>query len=98
MLKTLRNNFANTLLTIDRTCNTIYYIHMRSVVNISLPVQMNEAVEKIVAVGNYSSKSEFFRSLLRMWMEGRLADKLEKSRDELKTGKGKLLRSLTDLR
>ena len=71
---------------------------MRAVVNISLPTQLNKVVEELVATGRYASKSEFFRSLLRMWMEGRLADELEKSRSELKAGKGKLLRSLADLR
>lgn len=71
---------------------------MRSIVNISLPVQLTNIVEKEVATGKYSSKSEFFRTLLRSWIDGRLVLELEKSRDELKSGKGKLLRSLSDLR
>ncbi len=71
---------------------------MRSIVNISLPPQLNSAVEKEVAKGHYSSKSEFFRNLLRLWIEGKLASELEESRRELKTGKGKLLKSLSDLR
>lgn len=71
---------------------------MRSVVNISLPIQLTKIVEKEVASGAYASKSEFFRMLLRFWMEGRLAADLEKSRDEIKSGKGKLLKSLADLR
>ncbi len=71
---------------------------MRSIVNISLPTQMNKTVDEFVAMGNYSSKSEFFRSLIRNWMEGRFARELEKSRDELKKGKGKILHSLKDLR
>lgn len=71
---------------------------MRAIVNISLPVQMNKMIEEVIAVGNYSSKSEFFRSLIRNWMEGKFARDLEKSRDELKRGKGKILHSLKDLR
>lgn len=71
---------------------------MRTVVNISLPIQLTNIVDKEVASGRYASKSEFFRMLLRSWMEGRLVVELEKSRDELKSGKGKLLKSLTDLR
>lgn len=71
---------------------------MRTVVNISLPLQLNAVVEEAVATGNYASKSEFFRNLLRMWMEGRIAGDLEESRKELKAGKGKLLKSLTQLR
>ena len=70
---------------------------MRSIVNISLPVQLTNIVEKEVGTGKYTSKSEFFRMLLRSWIEGRLVLELEKSRDELKSGKGKLLRSLSDL-
>lgn len=71
---------------------------MRTVINISLPSQLESVVEKEVKVGNFASKSEFFRNLLRLWMEGRLAGELEKSREELVSGKGRLLRSLQDLR
>lgn len=71
---------------------------MRAIVNISLPTQMNRMVDEFVAMGNYSSKSEFFRSLIRNWMEGRFANELGKSRDEFKKGKGKILHSLKDLR
>lgn len=71
---------------------------MRNVVNISLPAQLNSLIEKELTKGHFASKSEFFRNLVRLWIEGKLADDLEESRKELKTGKGKLLRSLTDLR
>ncbi len=71
---------------------------MRNVINISLPVQLTSVVEEAVKVGGYASKSEFFRTLLRMWMEGRLTSELEKSRRELESGQGKLLKSLKDLR
>jgi len=71
---------------------------MRTIVNISLPAQLNTVVEKEVKTGQYASKSEFFRSLLRSWIEVRLAKELEESRKELKMRKGKLLTSLSDLR
>lgn len=71
---------------------------MRAVVNISLPLKLNKVVDDVVSEGKYATKSEFFRSLLRLWMEGKLAGELEESRKELKSGKGKLLRSLKDLR
>lgn len=71
---------------------------MRTIVNISLPVQLSIIVDEEVKTGQYASKSEFFRSLLRSWMETRLAKELDESRKELKTGKGKLLKSLADLR
>lgn len=71
---------------------------MRSVINISLPAQLESVVEKEVKTGRFASKSEFFRNLLRMWMEGKLVGELDKSREELSTGKGKYLHSLKDLR
>ena len=67
-------------------------------INISLPEQMVEAVETGVKSGNFATKSEFFRSLIRLWMEGKLMVELEESRKELRQGKGKVLRSLKDLR
>lgn len=71
---------------------------MRTIVNISLPAQLNSVVEAELSSGNYASKSEFFRTLLRSWMETKIAKELEKSRRELKMGKGKVLNSLSDLR
>ena len=71
---------------------------MRAIVNISLQIQLNYIVEKEVSSGTYASKSEFFRELLRTWIESKLAKELGKSRIELKMGKGKLLKSLSDLR
>lgn len=71
---------------------------MRTIVNISLPVQLNSAVEAELSSGNYVSKSEFFRTLLRNWMENKALKELEESRRELKIGKGKVLNSLSDLR
>lgn len=71
---------------------------MRSIVNISLPQQLNDVVEKAVESGKFATKSEFFRHTLRLWMENNLYEELEKSKKELKEGKGKVLTSLKDLR
>lgn len=71
---------------------------MRAVINISLPQQLVDVVGSQVESGRYASKSEFFRHLLRMWMENSLYNELEKSRSELEQGKGKILKSLKDLR
>ena len=71
---------------------------MRAIVNISLPQQLDLIVEKEVASGRYATKSEFFRSLLRAWSEEKLAKELEESRNEIRSGKGELLKSLKDLR
>ncbi|MBU1091811.1 ribbon-helix-helix domain-containing protein [Patescibacteria group bacterium] len=70
---------------------------MRSIINISLPKSMAKAVEKEVKTGNFASKSEFFRSLVRNWEENRLLKELKESQREIADGKGKVLRSLKDL-
>ena len=67
---------------------------MRNVVNISLPVALSFEVEEAVNQGRFASKSEFFRHLLRLWLEGKLQSELEKSHRDLKSGKGKVLKSL----
>ena len=71
---------------------------MREVINISLPKELNRAVEEIIKKGSYSTKSEFFRELLRLWLEGKILRELAESRKELALRKGKLLKSLRDLR
>lgn len=71
---------------------------MRAIINISLPEPMALTVEKAVATGNYATKSEFFRTLIRNWSEQQMANELSQSRLEMKLGKGKLLKSLKDLR
>jgi len=65
---------------------------------ISLPLPLTNVVEKEVKRGNYASKSEFFRYLLRQWMERKLSYELDQSKKELQQGKGEILKSLTDLR
>jgi len=71
---------------------------MREVINISLPKELSRSVEELVKKGKYATKSEFFRDLLRMWMEGKILRELSESRKELASGKGKLLKSLKGLR
>ncbi|MDO8582298.1 MAG: ribbon-helix-helix domain-containing protein [bacterium] len=71
---------------------------MREVINISLPSPMAKTVKIAVKNGSYSSTSEFFRHLLRDWQEGKLLNELNESRAEIAASKGKILRSLKDLR
>ena len=71
---------------------------MRNIINISLPQEMSRTVDQCVSSGQYATKSEFFRDLLRMWSEGRLLQELNESRQELMNGRGKILKSLKDLR
>ncbi len=71
---------------------------MRNIVNISLPKEMVQAVEESMKKNNFATKSEFFRAILRTWLEDKLAKELEESRKELQQGKGKILKSLKTLR
>lgn len=71
---------------------------MREIINISLPSQLATNVRKAVKQGDYISTSEFFRDLLRDWQAGKLLSELNESRDEIKAGKGKTLKSLKELR
>ncbi len=71
---------------------------MRNIVNISLPEKMVKAVEDGVKREHFSSKSEFFRMLLRSWMEKKLAKELKENRKEFHCGRRKLLKSLKDLK
>jgi len=82
-------------------CNTVYYYTldwgtMRQIINLSLPPELSSVVTKEVKTGKYSSTSEFFRELLRAWMEERLLIELNASRQEITAGR--VLRSLKDLR
>jgi len=71
---------------------------MRNIINISLPKELSREVEKAMKSGRYASKSEFFRDLIRLWQEDQLLQELRKSQKEIAAGKGKVLRSLKDLR
>ena len=72
---------------------------MRSMINISLPKALSQKVDLLVKKGKYSTKSEFMRDLIRRSIEQEeLLLELRKSQQEIKDGKGKVLRSLKDLR
>lgn len=71
---------------------------MREIINISLPSPMAKTVKKAIKEGDYISTSEFFRDLLRDWQKGKLLSELNESREEIKAGKGKTLKSLRELR
>jgi len=71
---------------------------MRYIVNISLPESMVKEVNVAVKKGPYATKSEFFRDLFRDWKERQLLKELEQSRVAIKNKKGRVLKSLKDLR
>lgn len=72
---------------------------MRSIVNISLSKELVFDLDKAVKRGKYSSKSEFLRELIRARLEeDDLLRRIKISQKEIEQGKGKILRSLKDLR
>jgi len=71
---------------------------MRQIINISLPEKLSKMVDTATKDGQYASKSEFFRCLLRDWSEKQLYKELKESQKEMKKTGGTLLRSLKDLR
>jgi metal-responsive CopG/Arc/MetJ family transcriptional regulator len=71
---------------------------MRKIINISLSEKLAGELEKTMKNGKYSSKSEFFRELIRERLEENdLLSQIKKSEAEFKAGKFKVLRSLSDL-
>ncbi len=73
-------------------------LQMRNVINISLPAPLTNVVDAEIKNGQFASRSEFIRHLLRLWSENKLYSELEHSRQELAAGNGKGLKSLKDLR
>ena len=71
---------------------------MRKIINISLPEELEDEVERAIKKGKFATKSEFFRALIRNWESILHFEELEESRKEMKGGKKKLLNSLHDLR
>lgn len=72
---------------------------MRSIVNISLSKELVFDLDKAVKRGKYSSKSEFLRELIRARLEeDDLLRRVKISQKEIAQGKGKILKSLKDLR
>ena len=71
---------------------------MRNIINISVPEGMKKEIEYEVKAGSYASTSEFIRDLVREWMQANLLRELKQSQKDIATGKGKVLRSLRDLR
>lgn len=71
---------------------------MRQNINISLPIKIAIEDEKAVKEVESANRGEFFRHLLRLWNTYKLAIIIKKGRKEFEAGKGRVLRSLKDLR
>jgi putative addiction module CopG family antidote len=71
---------------------------MRNIVSISLPKQLNEQIEKEVKTGNFASKSEFIRCLIRLWQEEKLAKEIAEAERDIAAGRVREIKSLKELR
>ncbi len=71
---------------------------MRNIVTISLPKQLDEQIEKEVKTGKFASKSEFIRSLIRLWQEEKLAAEIDGSERDIAAGRYREIKSLEELR
>ncbi len=71
---------------------------MRNIVSISLPKQLDEIIEKEVKTGRFASKSEFIRSLIRLWQDEKLAADIAEAEEDIAAGRFRELKSLKDLR
>lgn len=72
---------------------------MRSIINVSVPPDLNRIVGRLAKKGNYATKSEFLRELIRERIaEEDVLAQVRESEKEFREGRGKILRSLKDLR
>ncbi len=71
---------------------------MRAILNISMPQKLKDEIEQAVEQGGYATKSEFLRDVLRVWKDQTVLARVQASRDQIKSGRGKTLSSLKDLR
>jgi Arc/MetJ-type ribon-helix-helix transcriptional regulator len=71
---------------------------MRQIISISLPKPMVDLVDKEIKEKLYTSKSEFFRSLIRQWSDQKAVDEVLESKKQMEKGEKYLLKSFKDLR
>jgi len=71
---------------------------MRQIINISLPESMAKYVDNAVKKGKFSTRSEFFRHLIRQQSEDEAVNEVLESHRQMKKGKKILLKSFKDLR
>ncbi len=71
---------------------------MRTILNISLPQATATAVKRVAKTRGFASVSEYMRHLIREEKERKLGERLVKDRMDFDNGKGKVLKSLKDLR
>lgn len=71
---------------------------MRHILNISLPEQTVKMIKEEAKEEGFVSVSEFIRHVIRLYNTKKLVMDVKQSQKEIAAGKGKVLRSLKDLR
>lgn len=71
---------------------------MRTIVNISLPEATAKEIRQSAQKGGFASVSEYMRHLVRQEKQRELAQEILRERVHFDQGKGKVLRSLRDLK
>jgi len=71
---------------------------MRSIINISLPAELAADVKREVKKHKFSSTSEFFRHLWRLYQTEKMVRDIRQSEKEFKQGRYITLKSIRDLR
>ncbi|MCX6737368.1 MAG: ribbon-helix-helix domain-containing protein [Candidatus Parcubacteria bacterium] len=70
----------------------------RKVMSISVTPEIAKRIDGILSEGQYLSKSELFRDMLRSWEDSKIRFQVENSRKEIIKGKARILKSLKDLK
>ena len=70
---------------------------MRTAVTISLPASLNKEIERGMKRIHIETKSEFFRHVVREWMEKQLLADVKESKRDFEKGNYKELKSMKDL-
>lgn len=70
----------------------------RKVMSISVTPEIAKRIDGILSEGQYLSKSELFRDMLRSWEDSRIRFQVENSRKEIAGKKTRILKALKDLK
>ena len=70
---------------------------MRSILNISLPLDMRKQIEQSVKDGGYMTTSEFVRDIIRDWQARKALEGFNADKALMKKGELKKLTSLRDI-
>lgn len=70
---------------------------MREVMNISLPKETVKMIKEEVKKGGFVSVSEFMRHVIRLWHTEKMMGEIKESEKEYSEGKGKELKSLSEM-